>query len=198
VFHWLTGEDAVFRAGFSISTIREGMGLLEGVWSGNQGRSLSTSTSPGTTPSVFPAGSVLFSNPSYPTLAPTSLDLSFPNPTFPLAVQSGQTIEDYNPSIKPEYVESWTAGFQRQVGHNTVIEVRYVANHGVDLWSAVNLNEVNVVENGFATQTVIDKIENSDKRAVRQGAGRDIAEPNQIGASTPYDPVTFCCTSLIL
>src|SRR6516164_5644601 len=33
----------------------------------------------------------------------------------------------------------------------------------------------------------MDKIENSDKRAARQGAGRDIAEPNQIGASTPYD-----------
>jgi hypothetical protein len=150
--HWLTGDDAVLRGGFSISTLRQGMGAIEGVWNGNAGRSLSTSASPSTTPSVFTAGNVLFSNPTLPTLAPLSTDPSFPNPSFPLAVQSGATISDWNPNIKPEYVESWTAGFQRQLGKNTVFEARYVANHGVDLWSGVNLNEVNTVENGFATQ----------------------------------------------
>jgi hypothetical protein len=152
ILHWLTGNDAVVRAGFSIATLRQGIGFLTGVWSGNAGRSLSESTSPSTTPSVFTAGNVLFSNPVLPTLAPTSIDPSFPNPSFPLAVQSGANIEDYNPSIKPEYVESWTAGLQRQLGKNTVLDFRYVANHGTDLWSAVNLNEVNTVESGFATQ----------------------------------------------
>ncbi len=150
--HWLTGNDAVVRAGFSVATLRQGIGFLEGVWSGNAGRSLSESTSPGTTPSVFTAGNVLFSNPTLPTLAPTSIDASFPNPGFPLAVQSGANLEDWNPSIKPEYVESWTAGLQRQLGKNTVVDFRYVANHGVDLWQAVNLNEVNTVESGFNTQ----------------------------------------------
>jgi TonB dependent receptor len=149
--HWLSGGGAVLRGGFSIATIREGMSFLDGVWSGNPGRSLSTSVSPSTTPSVFTAGSVQFSDPSYPTLAPTSIDPSFPNPSFPLAVQSGQNIEDYNPSIKPEYVESWTLGYQRPLGKNMSLELRYVANHGVDLWQAVNLNEVNTVENGFTT-----------------------------------------------
>ena len=33
-----------------------------------------------------------------------------------------------------------------------MVEARYVGNHAADLWSAVNLNEVNTVENGFATQ----------------------------------------------
>ena len=150
--HFLTGDDAVLRGGFSVSTIREGMGLLEGVWSGNAGRSLTTSTSPGTTPTLFPAGSVQFSDSSYPHQVPTTIDASFPNPSFPLAVQSGQSIEDYNPSIKPEYVESWTFGFQRPLGKNTVIEARYVGNHGVDLWSAVNLNEVDTVNNTFLQQ----------------------------------------------
>jgi hypothetical protein len=152
ILHWLTGTDSVIRAGYSISTLREGIGALEGVWSGNAGRSLSTSASPGTTPSIFTAGNVEFSNPTLPALAPTSIDPSFPNPSFPLALQSGQSITDWNPSIKPEYVESWTAGFQRQLSKNTSFEARYVANHGADLWSGVNLNEVNTVENGFATQ----------------------------------------------
>jgi hypothetical protein len=45
---------------------------------------------------------------------------------------------------------------------------------------------------------VNNKKEHSDKKPARQGAGEDIAEPNKIGASTPYDPVTFCYTSLSL
>ncbi len=87
-----------------------------------------------------------------PTRAPTSVDPELPNPLFPLPVQSGQSVEDYNPNIKPEYVESWNFGFQREIDRNTVVEVRYVANHGVDLWRAVNLNEVNIVESGFQQQ----------------------------------------------
>ena len=150
---WLTGKgDAVLRGGFSIATIREGMGFLAGVLNGNQGRSLSTSVDPINFPSNFgPIGSVAFGG-SYPTRAPTSIDPDFPNPSFPLAVQSGQNVEDYNPNIKPEYVESWTLGFQRELDHDTGIDVRYVGTHGVGLWRAVNLNEVNIVENGFDQQ----------------------------------------------
>ena len=150
---WLTGKgDAVIRGGFSIATIREGMGFLAGVLSGNQGRSLSTSVDPINFPSNFgPIGSVAFGGP-YPTRAPTSIDPSFPNPSFPLAVQSGQTVSDYNPNIKPEYVQSWSFGFQRELDRDTVIDVRYVGTHGVGLWRSVNLNEVNIVENGFAQQ----------------------------------------------
>ncbi len=142
----------MIRGGFAIATIRQGIGFLDGIWNANAGRSLTTSANPSTTPSIFAPGSVLFGDASFPALVPSSIDPSFPNPSFPLAVQSGQNVEDYNPSIKPEYVESWTLGFQRQISRNTVVEARYVGNHGVDLWQTVNLNEVNTVENGFATQ----------------------------------------------
>jgi hypothetical protein len=43
---------------------------------------------------------------------------------------------------------------------------------------------------------VINKRENSDKSPAKQGVEEVILEPNKIGASTPYDPVTFCYTSL--
>ena len=148
----IAGDGAVLRAGFSVATIRQGIGLLDGVWNANQGRSLSTNTSPSTTPTLFTAGNVLFSDSSFPVQAPTSIDPSFPNPSFPLAVQSGQNVSDYNPHIKAEYVESWTAGLQRPVGKNTVVELRYVGNHYVDGWASVNLNETNIIENGFLTQ----------------------------------------------
>lgn len=94
---------------------------------------------------------MLFSQP-LPTRAPTTVNPNYPNPYFPLPVQSGQTVSDYNPNIKPEYVESWTIGFQREMDRDTVLDIRYVGNHGVGLWRSVNLNEVNIFESGFLQQ----------------------------------------------
>ncbi len=150
---WLTGKgDAVIRAGGAISTIREGMGEYTALLNANQGRSISTSVSPSTTPSLFPAGSSLFRDSSYPTLIPTSVDPTYPAPSYPIAVANGQTVNGIDPNIKREYVESWNVGFQRELDPNTVIEIRYVGNHGVGLWRTINLNEVNIYENGFLNQ----------------------------------------------
>ena len=38
---------------------------------------------------------------------------------------------------------------QREFGHNTVVEVRYTGNHGIKEWRQIDLNEVNLFENGF-------------------------------------------------
>lgn len=150
---WLTGKgDAVFRAGGAISTIREGMGAYTGLLGANQGRSIATSVSPSNNPTIFPAGSSLFRDGTYPTLNPATIDPSYPNPTYPIPVQNGQTVNGIDPNLKREYVESWNFAFQRELNPNTVIEIRYVGNHGVDLWRTVNLNEVNIFENGFLTQ----------------------------------------------
>jgi len=40
--------------------------------------------------------------------------------------------------------------------------------------------------------------QDSGRRPANQGVRDAIPEPNKIGASTPYDPVTFCYTSLSL
>jgi hypothetical protein len=179
--HAIAGDDAVIRGGFSLATNRQGIGFLDGIWSGNQGRSLSTNTSPSTTPAVFTAGNVLFSDPVLPTQAPTSLVPSFPNPTFPLNVQPGQTVTDYDPNIKPEYVESWQLGIQRPLGKNTVVEARYVGNHGVRLWSNTNLNEVNIVESGFLSQF--------------QAAQNNLAIANGITVAQLLNPATRLTTN---
>jgi hypothetical protein len=49
-------------------------------------------------------------------------------------------------------VQSWDFGLQREIGHDTVVEVRYVGNHGTDLWRQINLNEINIYENGFLNE----------------------------------------------
>ena len=40
--------------------------------------------------------------------------------------------------------------------------------------------------------------QDSEKKPAKQGPQEVIPEPNKIGSSTPYDPVTLCYTSLSL
>jgi hypothetical protein len=143
---WLLGSSgqSVLRGGYAISTLREDAGTFS-IWGGNQGRTLTTSVDPSTTPANFGApGSVLFRDATLPSRQPTSS-----TPTFPLAVAAGTSISDFSPNLKTEYVQSWDLGLQRELTRDTVLEVRYIGNHGTDLWRTINLNEVNIFENGF-------------------------------------------------
>ncbi|MGH9393958.1 MAG: carboxypeptidase regulatory-like domain-containing protein [Terriglobales bacterium] len=154
VWHSLLGSNAVLRGGFAISNISEGIGEFTGVLGRNPGKSLSTSASPTLTPTLFPAGSVYFSDPntSFPRVAPTTIDPTFPAPSYPIPVQTGDSLFSYDPNLKMEYVSSWDLGLQREFGSNTAIEIRYVANHGTNLFRTFNLNEVNIIENGFLSE----------------------------------------------
>ncbi len=117
----------------SIATIREGIGFLG--WRAGaaiRDAACATSVDRQQLPQHLRTGRqrLLAADP-YPTRAAYQFDRSeLPqSQSFPLAVQSGQSVEDYNPSIKPEYVESWTFGFQRQLEHEyRDSSVRYVGN----------------------------------------------------------------------
>ena len=144
---WLLGSEgnSVLRAGYSIATVREQFTIP---WSGNQGVSINTSVDPlvTNTGAFGAAGSVLFSNPTLPSV-------SFPSsPSYPLGLAPGNSISDYDPTIKNRYVQSWNLGLQLPLTRDTVLEVRYVGNHSARAWATLNLNEVNIVENGFLTQ----------------------------------------------
>ncbi|HJZ99332.1 MAG TPA: carboxypeptidase-like regulatory domain-containing protein [Candidatus Solibacter sp.] len=145
---WLLGKgQAVIRGGFAISTIRPDAGAFSGAWGNNQGRSLSVAVDPTNQAADFGApGSVLFRDPTLPARA-------FPaTPVYPLPVLAGNSVRDFDPTLRTEYVESWTIGFQRELTRDTVLEVRYVANHDVGAWRTVNLNETNIFENGFLNE----------------------------------------------
>ena len=145
---WLTGQgDAVLRGAYSIATVREGMNVPISLWGSNQGPTFSTSITPSTFPNVFGApGSVWFLDPVLPARAAPA------SPTYPIPVVAGNSVNDFDPNLRQAYVQSWTFSFQREIGHNTVLDVRYVGNHAVGLWRQYNLNEVNIFENGFLSE----------------------------------------------
>lgn len=149
ILRFLTGKEgqSVLRAGYAISTIREGTGTYVNILGSNQGRTLSTTIDPGNFPAEFGApGSALFRD---PTLPARSVSLT---PTYPLAVAPSNSINEFDPKIRQAYVQSWTLSFQREVAKDTVVDVRYVGNHGTKLWQQVNINEVNIFENGFLNE----------------------------------------------
>ncbi len=54
-----------------------------------------------------------------------------------------------NSDIRQPYTQSWTVGVQRQLGGGRALEVRYNGNRTTHQWLAMDINEVNIFENGF-------------------------------------------------
>ncbi|MFB3854746.1 MAG: carboxypeptidase regulatory-like domain-containing protein [Vicinamibacterales bacterium] len=69
--------------------------------------------------------------------------------------------------IRQPYVQSWTVGVQRDIGGGRAIEIRYNGNRTRNLWLAMDINEVNVFENGF-----LDEFKRAQKNlSINQAAG---------------------------
>ncbi|MGO9243033.1 MAG: TonB-dependent receptor [Bryobacteraceae bacterium] len=149
-WHWLLGDHpgaTVLRAGYAISTIREGTAILEYMLGSNPGRSVDDSVDPDNYPQYFGTpGSVTLSSATLPTRPyPAS-------PSYPFSPQPTDPLNGFEPNLKLGYVQSWNFGLQRELGQSTVVEVRYTGNHGTDLWRQISLNEVNIFENGFLSE----------------------------------------------
>ena len=144
----LTGHHtgaAVLRAGYAISTVREGMNVYTGTYGGNQGLNFSASLDPVNFPADFgPAGSVLFRDSTFPSRS------GLPSaPQYPITPTFTNTLNAFDPNLKLGYVQSWNVSFQRELTRDTVLDLRYTGNHEVHGWRTYSLNETNIVENGF-------------------------------------------------
>ena len=54
-----------------------------------------------------------------------------------------------DPNIKTPYVQQWNLSVQRDIGWNTSLTVSYIGNHGVGLWRAIDVNQLDFTKNGF-------------------------------------------------
>jgi hypothetical protein len=155
VMKWIFGGPgkSVFRAGYSIAYTREGMNNFSSIAGSNPGFTSSLSTSAvGTvvSPGQFLAGSVMLADGFIPNV--TGTPPAFVE-SFSLSPQTAsQSLNIFDPNLQIPYVQSWQVGWQREITPSTVVEVRYVGNHGTGLWRQFNWNETNIVENGFLTE----------------------------------------------
>jgi len=145
--HLFGAGKSVVRGSVGINYYDEGLIAFQTVASGNPGPSQSISLNPGQP--GFPPGGLLLTS----TIPPLS---TFPSAfSFPLA-QSQFTFSrgftGLNPNIRTPYVVNWNIGMQRELWSGNAVEARYVGNHGFHIWREYDINEINVVENGFADE----------------------------------------------
>lgn len=68
---------------------------------------------------------------------------------YPLSDGITGDVYVFDPHMKVPYADTWTIGFQRALGKNTRLDVRYVGSRSKDNWFVYNFNEINILENGF-------------------------------------------------
>jgi Carboxypeptidase regulatory-like domain len=137
----------VIRGGWSIAYDREGLNLTSSIVGANFGGTIDlTQNAGGPNARDFARGSLLRAVPPLPA-NPAA-------PVFPLTpgVFDQASANAFLPSLKTPYVISFSGSIQREITKDTVLEVGYVGNRGHQLLRQFNLNEVNVIENGFVNE----------------------------------------------
>ena len=143
----LIGEegDSVIRGGYATAYQRPGMSDFTGVFGANEGlritaeRSLASGTL-GPLPALLRDSNAT----SLPTFATV--------PSYPIAASVTNSVNAFDSDLQVPYTRSWTAGYQRKLWRDAALEVRYVGSRHHDDWLTVNLNELNIVENGFLNE----------------------------------------------
>jgi Carboxypeptidase regulatory-like domain len=148
------GNSTVIRASYSLNQYDEGWETFENstVYTGaGYAQYLNYSASSGN----FAAGSVSLDTPNLfnaveSTATPPSFQTALPESTY--AFFGYPYIGGINPNLKEPYIQQWNVGIQRELPGQVVVEVNYVGNHGVHEWQSFNLDEVNTLNNDFATE----------------------------------------------
>ncbi len=140
---WLFGAEgkSSIRAGYSISYLQDGFTVVS--------NALGTGT---TNPGLIQTAA---NNVPVGVLTGAGVALTTPNFTIPitdaanLAINNNNGLWTFDPNLRVPYVQQWSFGIEREIAPNTAFEMRYVGNHAVKIYRAINYNEVNIFENGF-------------------------------------------------
>ncbi|HEY1339484.1 MAG TPA: carboxypeptidase-like regulatory domain-containing protein [Bryobacteraceae bacterium] len=137
----------VIRAGYSLAYTREGNAAFAFL-ANNPGGFVSATRNSSTGNLVTGTGGdtlpLLLRQPSR--LGPPPFDAA---PVYPMSGVVTNSVNAIDPNLKMPYVQTWSFGIQREIGHDMVLEVRYLGDHDLRDWTTRNLNEVNFIENGF-------------------------------------------------
>ena len=156
------------RAGYSISYLHDGFTVI------------SNALGVG----VTNAGLIQSSAVTTPQGVLTSAGVPLPTPVFSLPVTDKQNFDlnprngiyAIDPNLKIPYVQQWNIGYEREIARDTAIEIRYAGNVAKKVWRAVDINEVNIFENGF-----LQEFKNAQKNLALNG--NSFADPAHGGVA---------------
>ncbi|MCI0525467.1 MAG: hypothetical protein L0Y75_09420, partial [Acidobacteria bacterium] len=136
-----SGGKGSIRAGYSISYLQDGFTVV------------SNALGVGTTN----PGLIQTAAENAPKGVLTGAGIPLTTPTFKIpitdaenfAINAGNGLWTFDPNLRVPYVQQWSFGIEREIANNTAFEARYVGNHAVKIFRAIDYNEVNIFENGF-------------------------------------------------
>ena len=157
-----TGSNTVIRGSYDITYYDEGTNMFSSTAGNNPGQSQQLLLAPG---NGFAPGQLTLQSPLPPFVAfPLQYQDVWPQSDFTFGTTGFSTMKD---DLKLPSVQAFNIGIQREISKNTVIEARFLANKGSNVWHTYNINEVNVIENGFA-----DEFKRAQQNlAINQAAG---------------------------
>lgn len=142
-----SGSQTVIRGSYDITYYDEGTNMFSSTAGNNPGQSQQLLLQPG---NGFTAGQLTLQTP-LPTFVAFPLEYKdvWPQSDFTFGTTGFSTMKD---TLKLPSVQAFNIGVQREVSKNTVVEARFLANRGDNVWHTYNVNEVNTIENGFANE----------------------------------------------
>lgn len=186
-------DQATLRAGFSIAYDRVGMSDFTGIYGANQGSTLSLTRNEA-------LGTLVLPGEQWPVLLSQTSRLgnaSFPlKPTYPIAVRAGaqDSLNGFAPELKVANARTWTLSFQRALGRDMAVDIRYVGTRGVDQWSTLNYNEIDILANGFLEEF---KLAMANLKANNAAGGGREGSFAYFGAGTGTSPLPIHLAYLV-
>jgi hypothetical protein len=152
-------EYATVRGGFAIGYNRDSIGTFTGVFNGNPGVTVTQNRNATTGLLVLPGQTwpVLMRDTArlapLPFCSPTVTTFCSPQePVYPMPASVANNVQIFDPNFEVANSKSWTLGLQRSLSEHMAVEVRYVGTRNRHQVTQQNLNELVVVENGFADE----------------------------------------------
>jgi hypothetical protein len=169
-------EKLVLRASYSKSYFDEGLNAFINYAGQNPGLIQTVSLNPGQ-PGFAPGGLTLSGATPPLQVFPTSYAPPFAEGDYTFGTTDFLTTQG---KMQTPSVHAWNIGVQRELSENTVIEVRYVGNTATR-WHGYDLNEVNIIENGFRDEFVKAQA----NLAINQANGRTGFANNGLPGQSP-------------
>lgn len=175
LMHTLFGDEGTtsIRAGYSMSYVHDGVTTftnLLGTGNTNPGLIQTANTSPLSCPTTPCSPTFVQTSNILGQLTAAGVPLNFPTFKMPITdrenflVNTASGLWTADPNLRAPYVHQWNFGIEKEIFKNTAFEARYVGNYAPNTWRALNINEVNIFENGF-----LNDFKNAQKNRIANG-----------------------------
>lgn len=138
--------DTVFFGSYALAYERAGMADFSDVFSDNPGVSVAVNRN-------ATLGNLNNDGKGFPVLFRDTARLAAPSYSttqqYPLAATLSDTVHIFNQDLQVPYSQTWAGGIRRKITRDIGLEVRYVGTRHLQGWGTYDINETDIVNNGF-------------------------------------------------